>query len=68
MSAAFSLNTADAKHIGKVFLYSTAAVGCAAFAAVLAKLQVPAAFLPLVPLANAAIVALEKYCEDKENV
>lgn len=67
-SPRFKLNKEDGKHVGKVYLYSLCSAVLTATALIVANLDVPkeyvSAFVLLLPVVNAGIVAGKKWLSE----
>lgn len=59
-SRRYQLNTQDLIAVGKAVLYSAISAGIGALITLLPQVDVPAQYAVLIPIINAALVALKK--------
>ena len=65
MSAQFSLDKADAIHIGKVIGYSLVSTLIGGLIMGISDLHVPDQIVYVIPIVNALLVSIQKFVEDR---
>ena len=65
MSVQYKLDAEDGGKILKVVIYSGIAAGIASLIAIIPEVEVPIAWMWLVPIVNTALVAVKKFFENR---